>query len=176
MSSSPTAPRATTRTKNRRRAAWALLLILAIAVLSSVIIPVRLIMPFSPQSPRGLQLAYTLRHWSPSFTLIAMVAAIALVLWLWRGSRWWRRAVLVVALIPIFAATWFARQNHFEWMFNPLPNPAYAKSNDAGFVGDSDMVMAVENQGEAVAYPIRLMAYHPLVQDTVGGTPLVATY
>jgi len=133
-------------------------------------------MPFSPQSPRGLQLAYTLRHWSPSFTLIAMVAAIALVLRLWRGSRWWRRVVLVVALIPMFAATWFARQNHFEWMFNPLPNPAYAKSNDAAFVGDSDMVMAVENQGEAVAYPIRLMAYHHLVQDTVGGTPLVATY
>ena len=81
-----------------------------------------------------------------------------------------------MALIPMFAATWFARQNHFEWMFNPLPNPAYAKSNDAAFVGDSDMVMAVENQGEAVAYPIRLMAYHHLVQDTVGGTPLVATY
>ena len=176
MNSLPTDARAATRTKNRRRLAWALLLILTIAVLSSVIIPVRLIMPFSPQSPPGLQLAYTLRHWSPLFSLFAMFGAIALVLWLWRGSRWWRRAILVVALIPIFAATWFARQNHFEWMFNPLPNPAYAKSNDAGFVGDSDMVMAVENQGEAVAYPIRLMAYHHLVQDTVGGTPLVATY
>ena len=41
---------------------------------------------------------------------------------------------------------------------------------------DSDMVLAVENQGEAVAYPIRLMAYHHVVQDTVGGVPLVATY
>jgi hypothetical protein len=27
-----------------------------------------------------------------------------------------------------------------------------------------------------VAYPVRLMAYHHLVQDVVGGTPLVATY
>jgi hypothetical protein len=176
MNRLPTDVLATTGPKYLRRAAWAVLLILTIAVLSSVIIPVRLIMPFSPQSPRGLQLAYTLRHWSPSFTLIAAALAIALILWLWRGSRRWRRAFLVLALIPIFAATWFARQNHFEWMFNPLPNPAYAKSNDAGFVGDSDMVMAVENQGEAVAYPIRLMAYHHLVQDTVGGTPLVATY
>jgi hypothetical protein len=176
MNSLPTDVRAAVRAKNRRRLAWAVLLVLTIAVLSSVIIPVRLIMPFSPQSPRGLQLAYTLRHWSPSFTLIAAALAIALVLRLWRGSRWWRKAVLVLVLIPIFAATWFARQNHFEWMFNPLPNPAYVKSNDAGFVGDSDLVMAVENQGEAVAYPIRLMAYHHLVQDTVGGTPLVATY
>jgi len=29
---------------------------------------------------------------------------------------------------------------------------------------------------EPVAYPIRIMAYHHLVQDTVGGTPIVATY
>src|SRR5258705_2202796 len=114
MSSSPTAPRATTRTKNRRRAAWAILFILTIAVLSAVIIPVRLIMPFSPQSPRGLQLAYTLRHWSPSFTLIAAALAIALVLRLWRGSRWSLSAVLVLALIPMFAATWLASPNHFE--------------------------------------------------------------
>jgi hypothetical protein len=30
--------------------------------------------------------------------------------------------------------------------------------------------------GESVAYPIRIMAYHHLVQDTVGDTPIVATY
>ena len=104
------------------------------------------------------------------------MTAIALVVWLWSNSRWWRKAVLVVALITIFSAAWFARQNHFEWMFNPLRNPAYAKISEANFVTDSDMLLAVENQGEAVAYPIRLMAYHHLVQDTVGGTPIVATY
>jgi hypothetical protein len=61
-------------------------------------------------------------------------------------------------------------------MFNPLPNAAYAKIGEANFLGDSDMLLAFENQGEAVAYPIRLMAYHHLVEDTVGGTPIVATY
>jgi hypothetical protein len=43
-------------------------------------------------------------------------------------------------------------------------------------VGDSDVVLAVNLNGEAAAYPIRLMAYHHVVQDTVGGTPIVATY
>jgi hypothetical protein len=61
-------------------------------------------------------------------------------------------------------------------MFHPLANAGYAKVSEATFVGDSDMVLAVENNGEAVAYPVRLMAYHHLVQDTVGGTPIVATY
>jgi hypothetical protein len=164
------------QTKNRRRIAWLLLLVLVVGLLTVVAIPVRLIMPFRAQTDSALSTAFTLRSWSPSLTLIGALLAVALVVWLWSNSRWWRRALLVIALIPVFVATWFARQNHFEWMFNPLPNPAYAKINESGFVNDSDMVLAVEHQGEAVAYPIRLMAYHHLVQDTVGGTPIVATY
>ena len=46
----------------------------------------------------------------------------------------------------------------------------------AGFVADNEMVMAVESNGEAVAYPIRQMAYHHVVQDVVGAVPIVATY
>lgn len=61
-------------------------------------------------------------------------------------------------------------------MFNPLAGAAYAKIKDANYVSDGDVVLAVDNNGEAAAYPIRLMAYHHLVQDVVGGTPLVATY
>jgi len=162
--------------KTRRRLAAATLAILVITVLSAVIIPVALIMPFRPQSQNGLELSFALRRWSPALTIAAAVAALALVVWLWSNSRWWRKAIMAVALLPMFTAAWFARQNHFEWMFKPLPNAAYAQISEANFVGDSDMVLAVENQGEAVAYPIRLMAYHHLVQDTVGGTPLVATY
>ncbi len=162
--------------KKRRRVAWALLFILTISVLFCVIVPVGLIMPFRAQSPRGLALAYTLRSWSPSLTLVVAAAAIALVVWLWSNARWWRKVGLAIVLILNFTAAWFARQNHFEWMFNPLPNAAYAKTSEARYMTDSDMVLAVENQSEAVAYPIRLMAYHHVIQDTVGGTPLIATY
>jgi hypothetical protein len=176
MEKKNTEPSQPTKLKNKRRLAWAALAILVVIVLAAVIIPVGLIMPFKPQSPAGLSLSFELRRWSPSLTLVAALLALALVIWLWSNSRWWRKAVLVIALVPIFAATWFARQNHFEWMFNPLPNPSYAKISDVDFVDDSDMLLAVANQGESVAYPIRLMAYHHLVQDTVGGTPIVATY
>jgi hypothetical protein len=154
-----------------------MLLLIILVALTIVLTPVWLIQPFAPQSERGLKISYTMRSWSPVLTLIILVVAVALVVWLWRGSRhWWKKAFLVVVLIPLLAATWFARQNHFEWMFNPIGNAAYAKTSEAAFVADTDMVMAVENNGEAVAYPVRLMAYHHLVQDNVGGTPIVATY
>jgi hypothetical protein len=158
-------------------AAWAALLLIVLLGLAMVLVPVWIIHPFKPQSERGVELSYALRRWAPLATVVASAAALILAAWLWRNSRrWWRKAPLVVAVIPLLAATWFARQNHFEWMFKPLPNAAYARADGAGLIADTDMVMAVENNGEAVAYPVRVMAYHHLVQDVVGGTPVVATY
>jgi hypothetical protein len=114
---------------------------------------------------------------SPLVTLIGSITSLMLVVWLWSVSRpWWSKAALIILVVPLLAATWFARQNHFEWMFNPLADPAYARASETDFVAAADMVLAIENNGEAVAYPVRLMAYHHIVQDVVGGTPIVATY
>jgi hypothetical protein len=33
------------------------------------------------------------------------------------------------------------------------------------------MVMAIDGKGDPVAYPVRQLAYHHLVQDSVGGVP-----
>jgi hypothetical protein len=157
--------------------AWIGLLLTAALAFAIVFIPVWLIQPFKPQSPRGVQFSYLLRSWSPVVTVGALLLAALLVLWLWRGARrWWRKAVLVVLMIPLLASTWFARQNHFEWIFNPLANSSFAKIDQATFLTDDDVVLAVESNGEAVAYPIRFMAYHHVVQDVVGGKPIVATY
>jgi len=161
---------------SRRKLGWLILLLLVIAVVAIVLTPVFLIMPFKAQTPRILEVSYLMRRWSPLLTIIASLVVLTLTIRLWIGGRWWSRAILVLLLLPVLGATWLARKNHFEWMFNPLPNPAYAKSADAAFVNDDDRVMAVTLGEESVAYPIRLMAYHHVVGDTVGGTPIVATY
>jgi hypothetical protein len=150
---------------------------MALVAFAIVFIPVWIIQPFKPQTSRGVELSYVLRRLSPWITIIALALSAVLIVKLWRDSRrWWKKALLVVILIPLLASTWFARQNHFEWMFNPLANAAYAKVTDAEFVAEDDVVLAVEINGEAAAYPVRLMAYHHLVEDVVGGTPIVATY
>ena len=156
---------------------WLLLSALLLVSITFVAIPVFLIQPFRPQTQRALEISYVLRHWSPLATAILLVAASALVIRQWaRARRWWRKALLVILLLLPVVPAWFARQNHFEWMFNPLRNSAYVKANDASFVRDSDMVLAVKINNEAVAYPVRLMAYHHIVSDVVGGTPICATY
>src|SRR6266850_8102287 len=121
--------------KPTRRAAWLTLFLIVLISLVMVIVPVLIVQPFKPQSERGLALSYVLRRWSPIVTLAASVLAVMIVVWLWSGTRrWWRKAVLVVIILPLLAATWFARQNHFEWMFHPLARTAYAKTSDAAFV------------------------------------------
>jgi len=168
---------AQTQTGIERRLIWPALLGLLVFSIAFVAIPVFLIQPFRPQTQRALEISYLLRSWSPPATAIMLLAAFALVIWQWRQTRrWWRKTLLVILLLLSIVPAWFARQNHFEWMFNPLQNSAYVKANDASFVRDSDMVLAVKINNEAVAYPVRLMAYHHVVADTVGGTPICATY
>jgi hypothetical protein len=164
-------------TRIRRRWVWPVLLVLLLLSIAFVAIPVFLIQPFRPQTQRALEISYFLRSWSPLATAVILLAAFALVIWKWgQARRWWSKSLLVALLLPSIVPAWFARQNHFEWMFNPLTHTAYVKAPDASFVRDSDMVLAVKINNEAVAYPIRLMAYHHIVSDVVGGTPICATY
>jgi hypothetical protein len=93
-----------------------------------------------------------------------------------RLNRWWKKITAVFLVLVSGICTWFARQNHFEWMFNPLPDAAYVRASEQEFIKGNDMVLAMSINGDAVAYPVRLLAYHHLVNDTVGGKPIVATY
>jgi hypothetical protein len=155
---------------------WLPLLLIVAAAVAMVAIPVFVIMPFKAQTAAGVEWSYRLRRWSPLATVVATILFFALCAKLWRGARWGGRLAMPALLAPLLAVTWFARQNHFEWMFNPLPNADYARVAEAGFVADSDMVMAIEINGDSVAYPVRTMAYHHVVNDVVGGKPITATY
>lgn len=155
---------------------WLLLLLIVAASAALVVVPVMLIQPFKPQTERALAVGYALKSWAPWATVALAAAGLFLVSRIWRGSRWWTRAALVVLLVPVAASVWASRQNVYEVMFNPLERPAYVSSAEVNYIGDEDMVLAVERGGERVSYPVRLMAYHHIVADTVGGVPIAATY
>jgi Protein of unknown function (DUF3179) len=153
------------------------LLVLALLSAAVVVVPIVLLKPFSPQTPRSVAIAYRLREEAPLLSLFAAVLVLAGTATTWRSRGRSARAALALSLVVAAGAAWLARQNHFEWMFNPLQNPAYASGAEAAaFVDPADMVIAVELRGDAVAYPVRQMAYHHLVNDQVGGIPIVSTY
>jgi hypothetical protein len=159
------------------RILWAVLVMVLAAAIALVGVPVLLLQPFSPQGPSYVPWAWTLRRaWAPAGTIVcAAILVVGLASGWKRTKRLGKTGLVLLATLGVGAA-WFARQNHFEWMFNPLPAAAYARAGEVDFLADTDMVLAVEVNGESVAYPVRLMAYHHLVADTVGGQPVVATY
>jgi hypothetical protein len=156
---------------------WLLLLLVVAAAVAFVVVPVYLIWPFRPQTGRGLAVGYEVKRWAPWATIALALGAVLLVARTWRASRrWWAKAFAVLLLVPVGASVWAARQNIYEVMFRPLEGAAYARAGEVDYISDEDMVLAVERGGERVAYPVRLLAYHHLVADRVGGVPLAATY
>jgi hypothetical protein len=163
--------------RTRERGAWLLLAGLVLLALAVVAVPAFLIRPFEPQTAAAVAVAYRLRVGAPWITAGGILAvALLAARFVRRGLRPWQWLPLSLLVGLALLAAWFARQNHFEWMFHPLPHPAYARAGEARFVEDDDMVIAVEVNGDAVAYPVRQMGYHHVVNDVVGGEAIVSTY
>jgi len=57
-----------------------------------------------------------------------------------------------------------------------LTNPKFVRAQEADFLADNDQVVGLAQGGEAKAYPLRIMDWHEIVDDKVGGEPLAVTY
>ena len=59
----------------------------------------------------------------------------------------------------------------------PLESPAFVAPEDAAdWIGAKDLVIGVEVNGDARAYPRRIIDWHEMVNDTVGGVPVSLAY
>jgi len=58
----------------------------------------------------------------------------------------------------------------------PLRQPSMLPAGKAGYLDDDDTVFGVVIEGEARAYPKRILAHHELVSDTVGGIEITGVY
>jgi hypothetical protein len=57
-----------------------------------------------------------------------------------------------------------------------IDKPRFVAAGAAGFLDDDDIVMALELEGEARAYPVLILNYHEIVNDEIGGKPIAVTY
>jgi len=151
-------------------------MVLAVLAAGMAVAPVVLQQPFGAQTPTGMAVAHATKQWSPLLTVALAIGVVWLALSAARGARWLGKALLVVPVAVVFAASWFARQNAFEWWFNRLSQPRFVAARDSSWLEPNDLVLAVSRDGDAAAYPIRLIAYHHIVNDRIGRTPSVVTY
>ena len=162
------------------RARWWAVLLLVDMVAAFLVagIPYYIIRPFVAQTERGMAVSYTLRFWGPWLTVALLIAGLICAVQLWPGGRWrWlRRLGLVVAVLFLGVMVAAARWSPEESFFQPLTGPSFVEAGRAAHVDPADMVLGIAIGGQAKAYPVLQLAYHHLVNDELGGTPLVATY
>ena len=58
----------------------------------------------------------------------------------------------------------------------PLRNPAMLAAEDAFYLEDDNIVFGISVNGDARAYPKRILAWHEMFLDTVGGVPVAGVY
>ena len=58
----------------------------------------------------------------------------------------------------------------------PLRAPQMIGVGEADYLGDEDVVFGVEIAGDARAYPQRILAWHEMFVDVVGGIPVAGVY
>jgi len=57
-----------------------------------------------------------------------------------------------------------------------IDNPVFKPLSEINNIADKEPVVSLEINGDARGYPIRILIYHEIVNDTVGGVPVSVTY
>ena len=58
----------------------------------------------------------------------------------------------------------------------PLDDPVMIHASEADYLVDTDLVFGIEINGDARAYPLRIMGWHEMVNDVIGGVPVALAY
>lgn len=138
--------------------------------------PIYVIRPFRPQGPGELMAALGVLRVRPVLTLA--IAALSIMAFVQhrrlRPSRV-RQAFATIALIGTVVFAALCRVNIYEKMFHPMDRPQFTPVAETKLDG-REKVVTVRIGDSARAYPIRSMSYHHVVNDAIGGVPIVATY
>jgi len=57
-----------------------------------------------------------------------------------------------------------------------IDNPRFVEAEEIEELNHQDYVIGIERDGEAKAYPIRILNWHEIVNDTISNDPIVITY
>ena len=57
-----------------------------------------------------------------------------------------------------------------------IDQPTFERAGDVSWLTAEEPIVALDFNGEQRAYPVQILTWHEIVNDTVGGTPVVVTY
>ena len=61
-------------------------------------------------------------------------------------------------------------------VFRPSKNAKMIAAKEADYLDDSNVVFGVSINGDVRCYPKRILAWHEMFKDTIGGVPICGVY
>ncbi len=131
------------------------------------------IMPMpGSQQMNSIDVAYFLNKWRWVFRIMFGVMIIAGLI----GTTWKRKWLLIIPIVivavVVFMANFTMAADHMFYKPEKLLLVQAADNK----VDSQRLVIGIEHNGEAKAYPIQFLGYHHQVQDSIGGKPVIVTY
>jgi len=138
------------------------------------ILKVYFIMPMpGSQQMNSIDIAYFLNGYRWFFrTLFALMIILGSVAAVGSSAKW----IPILALVVAIGVTVFF---NFVMMADAMfrqPEKLVFRNRAENTLKSSSVILGVEHNGEAKAYPLQFIVYHHQVQDTVGGKPMIITY
>lgn len=131
------------------------------------------IMPMpGSQQMNSIDLAYFLHQWRWAFRAIFGVLIVLGAQAAFQGSKILSIAAALVLLVVIYQANFVMAA---DAMFLQ-PEKLTMRQVSDNQVDTGRLVLGIEHQGEAKAYPIEYLGYHHQVVDTIAGKPVIVTY
>jgi len=156
------------------RAVWLILVLLALANVVLALIPVAIVLPLRAQTPAMLSAAYLARTWAAVLAVGSLACGLGLTLFGLHTRR--ARVAAGLLMVPLIAALVLARTSYVEWMFAPARDAIFVPIATFGEIRDDDMVIGVVVGSDSRAYPVRYLAYHHMLNDQLGGRPILPNY
>lgn len=113
-----------------------------------------------------------------------------------RGSRWIVYPLVLAIVTPLLWTTWLRLHPHHGFHVDnanvdvgmiqgggpgrddipALTDPPVLAADAVDYLDDDDLVLGLVRNGEARAYPIRILNWHEIVNDRLGGEAVVVTF
>ena len=130
-------------------------------------------MPGASQHVNSIDLAYFLHNQRWIFRGLFILLILAGLAGAFKTNKKWLPVLMMLLVVAITYGTNF--EMAADTMFYQ-PKTLLLKNGKENKVDKERLVIGVEENGEAKAYPIQYIGYHHQVQDQLNGRPIIVTY
>lgn len=134
-------------------------------------------MPFpGSQLYNTIGIAYFIDNYIWIFRIAGFLMTLSPLWYYWREGRW-RQRIISGLFVILYGGIFYLVSNKLqaEKIFLELDKKIFQPPSSSA-VNGQNLVLGVNINGEAKAYPIQYIGYHHRILDTVGGTPVWVTY